>query len=88
MKLAAVAGRGSKKDFIDIYFLLKEFSLSELLAFYNQKYSDGSSFMVLKSLTYFNDADDDPNPVMLIPTSWEQVKTYIAKEVGAFFSPS
>lgn len=88
MKLAAVAGRGSKKDFIDIYFLLKEFSLSELLAFYNQKYSDGSSFMVLKSLTYFNDADDDPNPVLLIPTSWEQVKTNIAKEVEAFFSPS
>jgi hypothetical protein len=88
MKLAAVAGRGSKKDFIDIYFLLKEFSLSELLAFYNQKYSDGSSFMVLKSLTYFNDADDDPNPVMLIPTNWEQVKIIIAKEVEAFFSPS
>jgi hypothetical protein len=44
--------------------------------------------MVLKSLTYFNDADGDPNPVMLIPTSWEQVKTIIAKEVEAFFSPS
>ena len=88
MKLAAVAGRGSKKDFIDIYFLLREFSLSELLAFYNQKYSDGSSFMVLKSLTYFSDADDEPNPVMLIPINWEQVKTIIAKEVEAYLSPS
>src|SRR5690606_17672822 len=38
MKLNAIVGRGSKKDFIDIYFLLKEYCLSEMLGFYRKKY--------------------------------------------------
>ena len=40
MKLAAVTGRGSKKDFIDIFFLLKKYSLSEMMGFYKYKYND------------------------------------------------
>ncbi len=47
MKLSAITGRGSKKDFIDLFFLLKEFSFKELLSFYEQKYHDGSTFLVL-----------------------------------------
>ena len=39
MKLNAIAGRGSKKDFIDLYFLLNEFSLKEILSFYEKKYN-------------------------------------------------
>ena len=50
MKLAAITGRGTKKDFIDLYFLLKYFTLAEMLTFYKQKYSDGSEFLVMKSL--------------------------------------
>ncbi|RLD56450.1 MAG: hypothetical protein DRJ05_11320, partial [Bacteroidetes bacterium] len=42
MKLAAITGRGSKKDFIDLYFLLQEFSLERILSFYQEKYYDGS----------------------------------------------
>ena len=38
MKLSAISGRGSKKDFYDLYFLLKIFSLKELLGFYEAKY--------------------------------------------------
>ena len=57
MKLNVIAGRGSKKDFIDLYFLLKKISMREMLDFYLQKYFDGSVFMVQKSLTYFDDAD-------------------------------
>ena len=53
MKLSAVTGRGTRKDFIDISFLLQHFSLKRMLGFYMQKYYDGSEFLVLKSLTYF-----------------------------------
>lgn len=77
MKLAAVTGRGSKKDFIDIYFLLQQFSLKEMLTLYNRKYADGSTFLVLKSLSYFEDAETDPCPFMLINTDWETVKNSI-----------
>ncbi len=46
MKLNAIAGRGSKKDFIDLYFLLNEYSLKQMLDFYIKIYFDGSEFMV------------------------------------------
>lgn len=74
MKLAAVTGRGSKKDFIDIYYLSQQYSLDEMLVLYTAKYTEGSSFLVLKSLAYFEDAEPEPLPYMLQPVSWEQVK--------------
>lgn len=80
MKLNAIAGRGSRKDFIDLYFLLKKYSLKELLSFYNSKYSDGSEFMVLKSLTYFEDAETEEIPVMFEPINWNKIKQTIITE--------
>src|SRR5690606_15493434 len=70
MKLNAIAGRGSKKDFIDLHFLLERFSLRELIDFYKEKYPDGSEFLVLKSLNYFEDAELQEMPKMLIPVGW------------------
>lgn len=84
MKLSAVSGRGTNKDFIDIYFLLQKFSLSEMLGFYNEKYPDGSEFIVLKSLSYFDDADADEIPLMLMPVSWDMVKKNIVKTLENF----
>lgn len=81
MKLAAITGRGSRKDFVDIYFLLKQFSLSEMLDFYDQKYFDGSRYMVLKSLTYFDDAEEEPMLEMIQPVEWKRIKQTIAQEV-------
>ena len=81
MKLNAILGRGSRKDFIDLYFLLKEFPLKQILEFYNQKYIDGSEFLVLKSLTYFEDADEQPQPQMFKPFNWEECKQKIIEEV-------
>lgn len=81
MKLAAITGRGTKKDFIDLYFLLKKYSLTEMLGFYTQKYADGSTFMVLKSLSYFEDAEKDPMPFMLSKISWSKIKKFIIKQL-------
>jgi Nucleotidyl transferase AbiEii toxin, Type IV TA system len=77
MKLSAITGRGSKKDFIDLYFLLNQMSLKEMLNFYVSKFKDGSLFLVLKSLVYFDDADEDELPDMLVPINWENVKAII-----------
>ena len=81
MKLNAIAGRGSKKDFIDLYFLLNEFSLEDILSFYEKKYNDGSVFMVQKSLTYFEDADAQQQPKMFKDFNWEICKQKIIEEV-------
>lgn len=85
MKLAAITGRGAKKDFTDLYFLLKEFSLDEMINLYEEKYADGSTFMVLKSLVYFEDAEEDEMPEMLIPASWKTIKQTIIQKHKDYF---
>lgn len=85
MKLNAIAGRGSKKDFIDLFFLLDYFSLDEMITFYQQKYHDGNQFIVLKSLNYFADADTQADPIMLNDFSWEEAKKKINTEVEELY---
>ncbi len=77
MKLNAITGRGSKKDFVDLYFLLKKFTLDEMIGFYNEKYFDGSEFLVKKSLAYFDDADKEQMPIMNTDIDWEEIKSTI-----------
>jgi predicted nucleotidyltransferase component of viral defense system len=81
MKLNAILGRGSRKDFIDLYFLLNKFSLNQILDFYKKKYIDGSEFLVIKSLSYFADADAQPQPKMYKDFDWEICKQKIIEEV-------
>lgn len=81
MKINAAEGRGTKKDFIDIYFLLQYYSLSDILDFYSQKYPEYSKFRALMSLTYFEDAEDQLMPKMFKRVSWEIVKKEIDKSV-------
>lgn len=86
MKLAAITGRGTKKDFIDLVFLLEEFSLEKMLHYYRQKFPDGSEFMVLKSLTYFEDAEREHLPVMLKKADWNAIKSRIISETKNFLN--
>lgn len=86
MKLNAISGRGSKKDFIDLHFLLTKYSLAEMIWDYNKKFEDGSEFLVLKSLTYFDDADLDETPKMYYPIDWEEIKLSVKKEVKNYLN--
>ncbi len=81
MKISAIINRGTKKDFIDLHFLLKEISLNHILDLYDQKYTDGSRFIAIKSLTYFEDAESDPMPYMFEDVTWEDVKKSIITAV-------
>ena len=78
MKLSAITNRGTKKDFIDLFFLLKRYSLEELFDFYKNKYHDGSAFLVIKSLSYFDDADEEAMPDMCIAAKWEEIKSRLS----------
>lgn len=77
MKVTAVIGRGSIKDFTDIAHLLDYYTINDILDFYQQKYYGGSLFMALKSLTYFADAECSPMPYMFSNMSWDDVKNKI-----------
>ena len=81
MKLAAIINRETKKDFIDMYFLLQHFSLNEMLGFYMTKYNTNSIYNVIRSLVYFTDAENDPMLKMYIPVSWDEVKSLIKESV-------
>lgn len=82
-KLQTVGMRGSKKDFIDLYFLLQHYTLKNLLDYTKKKYaeSDYSETHILKSLVYFDDADAQPMPRMHKDVSWKQVKDSIIEAV-------
>lgn len=82
MKLTAISSRGSKKDFVDLYFIMKKYSLQSLLDAVASKFSDVDYSMmhILKSLSYFEDAQNDPDPDFLVKTNWESVKNKILDE--------
>lgn len=82
MKIAALGDRGTKRDFVDLFFLSKNYTLDEMLSFYDQKYGDLEEklYHLIRSFDYFIDAEKDKIPEMLIKTSWEEVKDFFHKE--------
>jgi hypothetical protein len=82
MKLSAVAQRGWRKDFLDIYALgLKHKSLKEMLRLYQRKYNVKDVAPVLYGLTYFDDAEKERMPKMLWKMDWKSVKQTIQEWV-------
>lgn len=84
MKLKTIMNRGAKRDFYDIYFLLEEFTVEQMLALFERKYQNIEVLAIYKSLGYFEDAEEQENPVLLKNKSltWQQVKQRIIKETA------
>jgi predicted nucleotidyltransferase component of viral defense system len=77
MKLSAIAQRGARKDFCDIYALGKDhFTLNEMLDFYARKFKQDVS-PVLYGLVYFDDAESERMPEMLWDLKWVEIKKTI-----------
>jgi predicted nucleotidyltransferase component of viral defense system len=82
MKLKAVTQRGSKKDFYDIYFLHQVMSLDEIIRLFREKFKQYEIFHVIKSLTYFEDAENNADPIVFDKKlTWQKVKTEIIRTV-------
>jgi hypothetical protein len=83
MKLVAVGGRGSRKDFVDLHFFLKSGGdFASAFTWLEQRFDsiDYNTYHILKSLTWFEDAECEPMPKMLKPVTWEEVKQTIVSE--------
>ena len=82
MKISAIAGRGNKRDYIDLYAVSEHHGLEQILAWFKVKYAQANYSMVhiLKSLTYFEEAEKDPMPDMLVNLTWETVKHFFTTE--------
>ena len=82
MKLSAIAQRGARKDFIDIYTLgLRHAPLARMLQLYQARFKGFDIASVLAGLTYFDDAEQDPAAELLEPVSWSKVRKSIQRWV-------
>jgi hypothetical protein len=81
MKIDTVLSRETKRDFLDLYFLSKQFGPDEILEYYDGKYGnlDDKELMMGKALVYFNETDGDEMPRMLAPLDWQEAKAFFLK---------
>ena len=82
MKLLAISNKGCRKDFIDLYIILRgETTLQEYFRLLPEKYNTSriNTYSILKNLTYFEDAETEPMPRMLVPFIWDECKAYFVR---------
>src|SRR3989344_625819 len=90
MKLEAASRRGSKKDFVDLFFLFQEFSLAQILGFMKEKYKglEYNTTHLLRSLTYFDDAEGQEVQMIATDTNWSKIKEKITQMVKEYMKES
>ncbi|MFZ4618855.1 MAG: hypothetical protein ACOYM2_22040 [Rectinemataceae bacterium] len=80
MKINAVAGRGSKKDFSDLLFLHENgIPLPDSVKNYRAKYGDEGLFAALRSLAYFADTKGEPDPRYRNGWTWDHVRKQMSR---------
>lgn len=87
MKIDAISSRGTKRDFIDLYFICRKFKPIEgLLELYSKKYRKVkfNKLHLVKSLVYFDEAEGDIMPEMIEKVDWEEVKKFFLEKVKNF----
>lgn len=83
MKIAALNHRGSAKDFIDLYKLHEHgLDLDKLLKLMPRKFPKTkiNYYHIIKSLFYFDYADEEPLPRLHIDLNWPELKTFFLQE--------
>ncbi len=88
MKLSALAGRGSRKDFVDLYFYCRTGApLENVFELFREKYRGLTvdSYHLLRSLTFFDDAEAEVMPDLLREGTWNEIKTFFRTEALRLF---
>ncbi|MDP2232462.1 MAG: nucleotidyl transferase AbiEii/AbiGii toxin family protein, partial [Actinomycetota bacterium] len=86
MKLVAVSQRGSRKDFIDLYYLAQGgVGIREILGALARKMPGVhyNPVHLIRALAYFDDAEAEPDPEMLVDYEWQAVKAYCTQQSRA-----
>jgi hypothetical protein len=85
MKVLAIGGRGSRRDFVDLHFFIRSGgSLESVFRLIRRRFKglDFNEYHLLRSLAYFDDAESEPMPRMLRRASWAEIKRAITAEVN------
>ncbi|MEO0159528.1 MAG: nucleotidyl transferase AbiEii/AbiGii toxin family protein [candidate division WOR-3 bacterium] len=82
MKVNAIISRGSRKDFIDSYFIMKALKLNgnKVINFFKKKFGDYDEMLIKKAFTYFEDAEKEPDFPTIKKVSWTKVKNFFIRE--------
>jgi len=85
MKVAAISDRGTKRDFIDLFFVVKIkkiLTLEKILELYDKKFKvlEENKVHILKSLSYFEDAEKDEMPKMIEEVKWREIEKFLKEE--------
>lgn len=87
MKVNAILGRGTKKDFWDVFELLHHFSLSDIISFHKIKFPQQILLISIpQALSYFEDAEDTPDPISLKNQNWKDIKKTIQKHISEYLN--
>ena len=84
MMIEAISQRGKKRDFVDLYWYgvhcepLDEVILRSMNRYVKQEHNMPH---IIKSLTYFKDAEKDPMPKLFFKADWQMIKNYFLREV-------
>lgn len=85
MKIVAVSQRGRKRDFVDLFwYCTHQEPLEAVLRHLPDQYPSVAHdyHHILKSLTYFADAEEDPMPDLRFVADWREIKQYFMTEVS------
>ncbi len=88
MKVAALAGRGSRKDFVDLYFHARQIApLEQTFERFREKYRGVTvdPYHLLRSLTFFDDAEAEAMPDLLAGVTWDEIKAFFRAEAARLF---
>jgi hypothetical protein len=83
MKLIAVAQRGARKDFYDLYEILQRIEFRTVTRRLREMYADPrpNPLHLAKSLVYFEDAEREPEPRLLVARPWREVTQFFTERV-------
>jgi len=84
MKIVAISQRGKKRDFYDLYWYVQHReNLETLFGRLRYQYPQVAHnyHHVLKSFTYFEDAENDPEPKIFFKVKWPDIKTFFKQEI-------
>lgn len=87
MKIVAIGGRGAKKDFFDLYNILKRcnYTVEQLAKGLRQKYGNNVNYMnLIMGLSYFEDAESEVLPKTFVEYDWDEIKNFFIKFQNEF----
>lgn len=82
MKIVAIGGRGSKKDFFDLYNIMNQYEITieEIVKGLIKKCGEHTNYVnIIMGLSYFEDAEQEELPKLFVEYNWEEIKDFFIK---------